>query len=278
MAGQCEVVTLEVARQRLQAALARSVSEGASDDVLTREQCINWIIDNQLGRRNLTEKQKDFLRGKRYLSEKKAVTNPEGAGGKSGKIADGQNGQQQTSERLAEQYGVSEHTIRRDAKFAEAVDSIAETVGPEARQVLLGSKASKKDIIELAEAPKDIERITREVLGESLGLEVALEEFFRAEMAMALTASSCRPCRKNQPGMTSPSRWTSSALSCSATSLLSATPREPTRLAFACCRSLAGSLTTVPPCTSWRSRRRALVRRCWSTCSRTRQRVARSPR
>src|SRR2546425_6224827 len=37
----------------------------------SREDAINWIINNQLGRRNLTEAQKSYLRGKRYQQEKK---------------------------------------------------------------------------------------------------------------------------------------------------------------------------------------------------------------
>jgi hypothetical protein len=36
----------------------------------SREDAINWIINNQLGRRNLTAEQKSYLRGKRYNQEK----------------------------------------------------------------------------------------------------------------------------------------------------------------------------------------------------------------
>jgi len=43
----------------------------------TREDAINWIINNQLGRRNLTELQKSYLRGKRYNTEKKVAHRPE---------------------------------------------------------------------------------------------------------------------------------------------------------------------------------------------------------
>src|SRR5262249_10157312 len=37
----------------------------------SREAAINWIINNQLGRRNLTPEQQSYLRGKRYNLEKK---------------------------------------------------------------------------------------------------------------------------------------------------------------------------------------------------------------
>ena len=48
------------------------------------------------------------------------MPNPEGIGGKSGKIVEGQNvPQQTTSERLAEEYGVSDKTVKRAGQFAE---------------------------------------------------------------------------------------------------------------------------------------------------------------
>ena len=44
--------------------------------ITSREEAINWVIANQLGRRNLTEEQKSYLRGKRYNLEKKGVGHP----------------------------------------------------------------------------------------------------------------------------------------------------------------------------------------------------------
>ena len=43
----------------------------------SREECIEWIIVNQLGRRNLTDEQKAFLIGKRQQAEKKAEGPPQ---------------------------------------------------------------------------------------------------------------------------------------------------------------------------------------------------------
>lgn len=65
--------------------------------------------------RNLTEKQKEYLRGKRYLAEKKA----DGERGPE-KLAQNGTAFSSTAERLGEEYGVSKNTIRRDADFAEA--------------------------------------------------------------------------------------------------------------------------------------------------------------
>jgi hypothetical protein len=118
----------------------------------SREEVINWIISNQLGRRNLSEEQKAYLRGKRYHTQKKADFQK----GNQHTGALGHNDpKQRTSERLAEEYGVSEKTIRRDADFAEAIDTIVETVGPEAKAAILSGKtgATKTDVVKLAATP-----------------------------------------------------------------------------------------------------------------------------
>ena len=78
-------------------------------------------ILNQLGRRNVDDKTAALLRGQLYNSEKKAVPNPEGAGGKSGKIVEAHSDTQQTTaEKVAAQTGGSPATIKRDAKLAQA--------------------------------------------------------------------------------------------------------------------------------------------------------------
>ena len=93
----------------------------------TREEAINWIIANQLGRRNLTPEQKSYLRGKRYNLEK-------GAGhGKPGNHSD----TQKASERLAEEYKVGAATIQRDGAFATAVDTLEAQVRQDIRDTVL---------------------------------------------------------------------------------------------------------------------------------------------
>lgn len=42
-------------------------------DFENRHDVINWIIDNQLSRRNITDDQRAYLIGKRYKEEKKAI-------------------------------------------------------------------------------------------------------------------------------------------------------------------------------------------------------------
>jgi hypothetical protein len=49
----------------------------------SREAAIQWVIDNQLGRRNLTDERRAYYRGKEYLSKKQQHVGE--------KVSDGQN-------------------------------------------------------------------------------------------------------------------------------------------------------------------------------------------
>jgi hypothetical protein len=115
----------------------------------SREDVLAWIVENQLGRRNLTPQQLSYLRGLQYRQEKKA----HGGDRKTGEKSKGQiDPLISTSEKLAKKHGVSPKTIKRDAKFAEAVDVVAEAL-PEAKAKILqgASPLSKGDVIAVAE-------------------------------------------------------------------------------------------------------------------------------
>jgi transposase-like protein len=105
------------------------------DKVTTRQEAVNWIINNQLGRRNLTPQQASSLRGKRYNLEKKAEGRPK-------KLADTQPVSGPTANRLAREYKVSPSTIKEDGQFAEAVDTITEALGPDIQESLLAGEVS----------------------------------------------------------------------------------------------------------------------------------------
>jgi len=113
------------------------VEEVAS--VTNRYEAINFMIDLQLARRNLTPERKSYLRGRRYNEEKKAAHRPEKVG--NGYPLSGD----RTSAAIAREYGVSEKTIRLDATFAQAVDALPPT---ERTRVLSGnSPKPKKQLI-----------------------------------------------------------------------------------------------------------------------------------
>lgn len=111
-----------------------------------RAAVVEWIIANQLGRRNLTDEQKSYLRGKRYHAEKKR----EGRNGKRKELRQNEEARGETRHILAKQYGVGVSTIERDAKFSKAVDAIAEKDGHLAKQKILSGKSplTRREIAE----------------------------------------------------------------------------------------------------------------------------------
>jgi phage N-6-adenine-methyltransferase len=109
----------------------------------------NWIVYNQIGRRNITPDQRRYLIGKLYLEEKKERTDtliqnaPIGNNFPTGS----------TAERIGEQFGVSDRTVKNNADYAEAVDTIADTYGHDVKDDILSGKTKMpvKEITKRAE-------------------------------------------------------------------------------------------------------------------------------
>lgn len=117
-----------------------------------------YMIDNQLGRRNLTSEQVSYLRGMKYLNEKKEKGKyerldhkgqnvPYGVGHEDETIKMEENGHKgqnvpydkealSTSEKLGEQFKVSAKTIKRDAEFASGLEKLT----PELKLDILSGK------------------------------------------------------------------------------------------------------------------------------------------
>lgn len=123
---------------------------------------IVWMCRNQLGRRNLTDEQKSYLRGRQYDAEKMTQgTNNQYIQAKS---ENGQNvhfqsrreQQDGTAGRIGKENGVDGRTIRRDADFVNGLDA-AETVSPGIRDAVLSGevKAPKSVIAEIRNLPDD---------------------------------------------------------------------------------------------------------------------------
>ena len=115
-------------------------------DFDNREQAINWIIDNQLGRRNITLTQRDYLLGLRYKSEKKQGARTD--------LTLGQNVPKlTTAEIIGKQHGVSEKTVKRAEKFATGLDNIAKVLPDVKQEVLKGeSNFTKQEISSFSDA------------------------------------------------------------------------------------------------------------------------------
>ncbi|MDQ1089717.1 hypothetical protein [Siphonobacter sp. SORGH_AS_1065] len=141
----------------------------------TKEAVFAFMIENQLGRRNLTPEQASYLRGLRYRTErlekgKYERSSHKGQNDLYENLSDenhkghfdpyefeehkGQNvpyEKMNTSERLAERFNVSEKTIKRDAEFSKGVDKLS----PELKKEVLSGKVkvSKGDMQQLATLP-----------------------------------------------------------------------------------------------------------------------------
>lgn len=126
----------------------------------TRDEAKDWIINNQLARRNLTDEQKSYLRGKRYEQEKKKDGPPAGNTNYSGSKSQGSqrgnldktNGK--TVTRVAVESGVSPQTIIRDEAKAKAVDKLAKHGGQAARDAILSGNV--KFTVDDAKAINDL--------------------------------------------------------------------------------------------------------------------------
>jgi hypothetical protein len=87
-------------------------------DFTDMEQVKAWMINNQLGKRNVTEEVKSYLRGLQYKNAKNRI----GGTGSNQYKQLGQNDQTATHQKLAEQHKVSSKTIQRDEKFYEGLE------------------------------------------------------------------------------------------------------------------------------------------------------------
>lgn len=126
-------------------------------DFTDRSEVREWIIRNQLGRRNLTPEQRNYLIGKQY-EERKAS---HGGDRRSETPPSGHNDHlKRTAQVIAEQNRVGEKTVRRAAEFARAVDTIAKNVGEEVREKILSRDAplTAKDVQKVARLEPDKQR------------------------------------------------------------------------------------------------------------------------
>jgi hypothetical protein len=104
------------------------------------EEVKDWMIINQLGRRNLTDEQRSYLRGLRYNREK------DKHGGK--RKSSDQIDHLKTSDRLAEEYKVGPATIRRDAEFASGLEKIGQANPLLKQSILSGRTHIKKSLLQ----------------------------------------------------------------------------------------------------------------------------------
>ena len=88
-----------------------------------RDSAMDWMDANQLGRRNLSPVDFKLALGRRYNRTKKARGNQPGENHKGEFVKDQNDTLQNTAAKLATQHGVSEATVKRAGKLAEAVEA-----------------------------------------------------------------------------------------------------------------------------------------------------------
>lgn len=98
-------------------------------EFLTRQEAIEWMIDAQLGRRNLTDEQRQYYIGKKYLSKK-----PER----------GHHDKEKTLDKLSDDENVSTRTVERAAEFAAAIDTLKKIDPEKAIKILAGKSGLTK--------------------------------------------------------------------------------------------------------------------------------------
>lgn len=109
------------------------------------EEAKEWIIRNQLSRRNLTDEQKKYLIGKRMMAQKNQ--------GRRRDLTSPQNDEKlETSKKIADEFGISKATVERNQAYAKAVDTIGENLGDSVKTKILSGdiKLTDKDTTNLA--------------------------------------------------------------------------------------------------------------------------------
>lgn len=112
----------------------------------------DWMINHQLGRRNLNPDQLSYFRGLKYERMKKK------RGGYDKVLSSGQSGDK-TSEVLAREFNVSDRTILRDAEFAKGIEVIAKSNPGLKNDILLGRVKVKKSDVQLLAQIKNLKEV-----------------------------------------------------------------------------------------------------------------------
>jgi len=121
---------------------------------------VQWVLRNQLARRNLTDEQRTIVIGRYYNMLKRAPHRPADKGDKLSPLAESG----KTAEQVATVFGVDSRTVYRAAEFADAFEQL-ESVSPDAaRRVESGEVKDAKTMLPKIEPdllPKVAERIAR---------------------------------------------------------------------------------------------------------------------
>lgn len=143
-------------------------------DFADEEQAKDWMVNNQLGKRNVTEETKSYLRGVQYSREKQKTANIQNL--KQFSEEDSLSLSGNTAQRLAELFKVSDKTIKRDEKYAEGIDKLSGE-NKQLKWDILNNKIQvpKNMVMELASKEADLVRKIGELLLQNIDIKEAIK-------------------------------------------------------------------------------------------------------
>jgi len=103
-------------------------------------QAVQWVLHNQLARRNLTDEQRTILIGRYYNQLKRAPHRPTDKGDNLSLFPEFG----KTSNNVAKVFGVNSRTVYRAAEFARVVDELAEIEPKAAERIVAGELSDAK--------------------------------------------------------------------------------------------------------------------------------------
>jgi hypothetical protein len=108
-------------------------------DLPDRDAVMNWIDDEQLGRRNFNKNEFDLVLGRRYNRGREKHGEDRKSSGQNDYL-------KKTAQKLAEEYGVGEATVKRAGKKAAAVEKL-KAVDPEIEAKVASGKGPSAKVL-----------------------------------------------------------------------------------------------------------------------------------
>lgn len=141
-----------------------------------KEEVEIWMVNNQLGRRNISSIQRKYLLGQKYETEKRMYgTN------RFTMLLEGQQDKGKTKEKIAQEENISESTVMRAAQLYRAINTIA-AQNKDIRNKLLTYETSSKNIEQLSQLiqkeslPNEVKAQCRELIISASSLEDVLKQ------------------------------------------------------------------------------------------------------
>jgi hypothetical protein len=188
---------------------------GLSFQIVEREfrdldEVLIWVDRNQLGRRNLTDSQRTEVIGRIYNTKKMAQGRPR----KDEKEVNltSFSGSDATAKEVAKEVGVSEATVRRAGKFAEAVAAL-ERISPKAAEIV------RRD--EVRDAKTQLPKVPSEALAFVAAANFQRRPANRAGSLSLVALPTDWHCSRPKPLTDSKPRWALQALNNNCWNLLS---------------------------------------------------------